>query len=52
VFVRIRGKLNYFYRAIDQHGNLLDVLVQSRRSTKAVKCFSRKMLKGLCYCLE
>jgi putative transposase len=28
---------------------MLDVLVQSRRSTKAAKCFSRKLLKGLCY---
>jgi putative transposase len=31
VFVRIRGKLHYLWRAIDQRGNVLDVLVQSRR---------------------
>jgi putative transposase len=49
VFVRIRGKLHYLWRAVDQHGNVLDVLVQSRRNTKAAKRFSRKLLKGLCY---
>jgi putative transposase len=49
VFVRIRGKLHYLWRAVDQHGNVLDVLVQSRRNTKAAKRFFRKMLKGLCY---
>jgi putative transposase len=49
VFVRIRGKLHYLWRAVDQHGNVLDVLVQSRRNTKAAKRFLRKLLKGLCY---
>ncbi len=49
VFVRIRGKLHYLWRAIDRHGNVLDVLVQSRRNTKAAKRFFRKLLKGLCY---
>jgi putative transposase len=49
VFVRIRGKLHYLWRAVDQHGNVLDVLVQSRRNTKTAKRFFRKLLKGLCY---
>ena len=49
VFVRIRGKLHYRWRAVDQHGNVLDVLVQSRRNTKAAKRCFRKLLKGLCY---
>jgi putative transposase len=49
VFVRIRGKLHYLWRAVDQHGNVLDVLVQSRRNTKAAKRFFRKLLKGPCY---
>lgn len=39
VFVRIRGKLHYLWRAVDQHGHVLDVLVQSRRNTKAAKHF-------------
>jgi putative transposase len=49
VFVRIRGKLHYLWQAVDQHGNVLDVLVQSRRNTKAAKRFFRKLLKALCY---
>jgi transposase-like protein len=49
VLVRIRGKLHYLWRAVDQHGNVLAVLVQSRRNTKAARRFFRKLLKGLCY---
>lgn len=49
VFVRIRGKLHYLWRAVDQHGTVLDVLVQSRRNTKAAKRFFKKLLKGLQY---
>jgi putative transposase len=49
VFVRIRGKLHYLWRAVDQHGNVLDVLVQNRGNKKAAKRFCRKQLKGLCY---
>ena len=30
VFVGINGRLRYLWRAVDQHGNVLDVLVQSR----------------------
>ena len=35
VFVRINGQQRYLYRAVDQDGQVLDVLVQSRRNTKA-----------------
>jgi putative transposase len=49
VFIRIQGKLHYLWRAIDQGGNVLDILVQSRRSAKAAKRFFRKLLKGLQY---
>jgi putative transposase len=49
VFVRIGGKLHYLWRAVDQHGNVLDVLVQSRRNKKSATRFFRKLLKGLCY---
>ncbi len=49
VFIRIRGKLHCLWRAVDQNGHLLDVLVQSRRSAKAAKRFFRKLLKGLQY---
>ena len=37
------------YGAVDQDGNVLDILVQSRRDNKAAKKFFRKLLKGLRY---
>jgi putative transposase len=49
VFNRIRGEQHYLWRAVDQEGHLLDVLVQSRRSAKAAKRFFRKLLRGLQY---
>ena len=39
----------YLWRAVDQDGNVLDVLVQSRRNAIAAKRFFRKLLKGLGY---
>ena len=47
MFVKINGKQHYLWRAVDQHGNVLDVLVQSRRNAKAAERFFRKLLKGL-----
>ena len=49
VFVKINGAQRYLWRAVDQHGNVLDVLVQSRRNALAAKKFFRKLLKGLRY---
>ena len=47
--MKINGITGYLWRAVDQHGNVLDVLVQSRRNAKAAKRFFRKLLKGLQY---
>jgi len=49
VFLKINGRLHYLWRAVDQDGDVLDILVQSRRHKKAVKKFFRKLLKGLRY---
>ncbi len=49
VVLTIKGKHYYLWRAVDQHGNALDVLVQSRRNRQAAKRFFRKRLKGLRY---
>ena len=37
------------WRAVDQDGDVLDILVQSKRNKKAAKKFFRKLLKGLHY---
>jgi putative transposase len=49
VFIRINGQQHYLWRAVDQDGNILDILVQSRRNTAAARKFFRKLLKGLQY---
>lgn len=49
VFLTINGKTHYLWRAVDQHGNVLDILVQSRRNKRAAKKFFRKVLKGCQY---
>jgi putative transposase len=46
MFIRIRGKLHYRWRAVDQDGRVLDILVQSRGSDSAAKWFFGKLLKG------
>ncbi|HEY4385104.1 MAG TPA: IS6 family transposase [Ktedonobacteraceae bacterium] len=49
VYLKINGKTQYLWRAVDQDGNVLDILVQSRRNKKAAKRFFRKLLKELQY---
>src|SRR5918998_2774607 len=49
VFLTIQGKTAYLWRAVDQHGNVLDILVQSRRKKQAAKKFFRKLLKSCQY---
>jgi putative transposase len=49
VFIKIGGKTHYLWRAVDQHGNVLDILVTSRRDTRAATRFFRKLLTGLEY---
>jgi putative transposase len=49
VFLTICGKRQYLWRAVDQDGHDLDILVQRRRDKKAAKQFFRKLLKGCQY---
>ena len=49
VFLTISGERHYLWHAVDQDGNVLDILVQSRRNKPAAKKFFRKLLKGLTY---
>lgn len=45
VAISIGGKKHWLWRAVDQDGFVLDVLVQSRRNTKAAKRLMRKLLR-------
>jgi len=46
VFVTIQGQRQYLWRAVDQDGDVIDILVQPRRNRRAAKRFFRKLLKG------
>src|SRR4030095_13509574 len=39
VFLKINGRLDYLWRAVDQDGDVLDITVQSKRDKKAAKKF-------------
>jgi putative transposase len=49
VFISINGETHYLWRAVDQDGEVLDILVQRRRNKAAAKKFLRKLLSGLEY---
>jgi putative transposase len=46
VFVKVRGELHYLWRAVDQDGDVIDILVQRHRNARAAKRFFRKLLRG------
>ncbi len=46
VFVTIHGQRHCLWRAVDQDGDVIDILVQRRRDARAAKRFFRKLLKG------
>jgi putative transposase len=45
VVISIAGRKHWLWRAVDQYGTVLDVLVQSRRNAKAAERLLRKLLK-------
>src|SRR2546425_10355432 len=46
VFVRINGKQHYLWRAVDQDGDVIDILLQPRRDQRAAGRFFRRLLRG------
>src|ERR1035437_9966274 len=45
VYLKIDGRLAYLWRAVDAEGEVLDVLVQTRRNKRAASKLMRKLLK-------
>ncbi len=45
VYLKIDGRLVYLWRAVDAEGEVLDVLVQTRRNKQAALKLMRKLLK-------
>ena len=46
LFVSIRGQQRYLWRAVDQDGDVIDILLQPRRDRRAAERFFRRLLKG------
>ena len=46
LFVNIQGKRHYLWRAVDQDGDVIDILVQRYRNARAANRFFRILLKG------
>jgi hypothetical protein len=42
--VKVAGRWTYLYRAIDQHGQVIDVLVSQRRDARAARTFFTRAL--------
>jgi putative transposase len=49
VYLKIGGRLQYLWRAVDQEGNVLGILVQPKRDKHAAERFFRKLLRGQGY---
>ena len=45
-YVRVGGVWRYVYRAVDQHGQVIDVFVSTRRNVPAATRFFETMLAG------
>jgi putative transposase len=46
VFIKVKGKTHYLWRAVDQDGAVLDILVTSHRDARSATRFFRKLLRG------
>jgi len=45
-YVKVAGQWTYLYRAVDQHGQVIDVLVSARRDLAAARRFFARALRG------
>ncbi len=46
MFVRLRGEPYWLWRAVDEHGRELDILLQKHRDTAAAKQFFKRILRN------
>jgi putative transposase len=51
LFITIRGERHYLWRAVDQDGDVIDILVTKRRDRRAAKRFFLRALKHQGRCL-
>jgi putative transposase len=46
VFVKINGKQQYLWRAVDQDGEVVDVFLQAKRNGAAAKRFLKRLMRN------
>jgi len=46
VFIKINGRPHYFWRAVDQDNNTLEILVQAKRNKRSALKFLRKLFRS------
>lgn len=49
VYLKINDQQKYLWRAVDQEGQVLDILVQAKRNKLAAEYFFKKVLRGTCH---
>ncbi len=47
-YVKVAGSWRYVYRAVDQHGQVIDVVVSNKRDTDAAARFFTKAIDAHC----
>jgi putative transposase len=52
VFIKINCEQKYLWRAVDQDGDVLDILVQNRRDAAAARRFFRRLMTTRAGCRE
>jgi transposase-like protein len=45
-YVKVAGRWTYLYRTVDQHGQVIDVLVSERRNARAARAFFTRALSS------
>jgi transposase, IS6 family len=45
-YLKVAGTWTYLYRAVDQHGQVIDVLLSARRDLAAARRFFTRALRG------
>ena len=46
IYIKVKGKWKYFYRAVDSDGDTIDFMLSSKRDLKAAKKFFKKALSS------
>jgi IS6 family transposase len=46
IYIKVKGKLKYFHRAVDSDGDTIDFMLSSKRDVKTEKRFFKKALSS------